>query len=147
GLDDFGGDQWPRRVEVRGRRVVGTDGARKAKLGGELNRLAGADQGAAGVEEFRELVGAIAAHATGNIGRRTVVAEELELVGLEVRNRTRGRWCIHRGTVLRLRRHDDDVVGAAQVALLQTLLEDQVERDTELIEGVPVPADLLRVAP
>ena len=91
----------------------------KPELGRELHRLAGADQRAAGVEELGERVDAVAAHAAGDVRRRAVVAEELELVGLHVRHRTRGRRREHRGAIRRLRRHDDDVVVGAQVALLQ----------------------------
>src|SRR6185436_1721374 len=44
-------------------------------------------------------------------------------------------------------RQQDEIVRSSQVALLHTLLEDQVVRHLEPIEAIPYPADLLRVAP
>jgi hypothetical protein len=46
-----------------------------------------------------------------------------------------------------LRGHEDHVVVGLQIALLDALLVDEVERNAELIERVTVPAELLRAAP
>ena len=55
--------------------------------------------------------------------------------------------CMHRLARDALRRHDDHVVVGAQVALRHTLLEDQVERNAELIEREAIPAEFLRAVP
>ncbi len=80
-------------------------------------------------------------------GDLAVHPEELVLRVLHVRHGPgRGRL-IDRLAVGLLRRHQDDVVVVAQVALLDPLLVDEVERDPELVEGEPLPAELLRAGP
>ena len=87
------------------------------------------------------------AEAAADVRRLAVHPEELELVSFLIGLWTRGRRRKHRGAVDVLRGHDDHVVVALQIALLDPLLVDQVEGNPELVERVSIPAELLRAAP
>src|ERR1019366_9614481 len=90
---------------------------------------------------------ACGAKAAGDVRRLAIDAERLVLVALHVRHGLRGRRRENGSTINVLRGHQDHVVVGLQVSLRDAFLEDQVERNSELVERVTVPAEFLRATP
>ena len=73
------------------RDLIGVHRAREAKLDRKAHRVVRSDECAAGLEERRERVHAGLTESTRDVRRLAIHAEELELVGLQVRHRSCAR--------------------------------------------------------